>query len=80
MASKYQPYINTKTDTQSLTILNNFPVPALINPNGQLVVHAEHTLNSTAGETPKILCHMKDGTWAYIPQDQLVNTGVFVKI
>ena len=74
MATVIQPILNTKTTTGNGT---QAPTVALVTfSTTQIPVLIEHAYaNQTAGEQPLYLVHMKDGTWVYLPQNLLTQSG-----
>ena len=69
-----QPALNTKTSSGSG---NSAPSVALVTSSTtQMPVHIEHQLLvTTQGEQAQYLVHMKDGTWVYLPQNLLTQSG-----
>ena len=81
MATKIAQTVQTKATTTIPAKLptSSAPAIALITPSTtQIPVHAETVQTLTEGEQPLVYCHMKDGTWAYIPQNLLTQTGVLI--
>lgn len=78
MAQVSIPTLNTKVSIGSATLA---PVAALASvSSNQVPVFIDHVKNVTVGEEPVYLVHMKDGTWAYIKQSLLTQSGGTVVI
>ena len=57
------------------------PSVTLVTPSKtQVPTHIVHSINNTAGEEPLYLVHMKDGTYVYLKQSLLSQSGGVVNI
>ena len=74
MATVQAPKLTTKSTVGSAV---SAPSVALATPSTtQIPVSIDHSHQvTTAGEQPLYLVHMKDGTWVYMPENLLTQTG-----